>query len=69
MVAYMGIRLVTAAKMAGYQDLSEFECAVIVYTSEILHSISEVVMHWRFFHMTISRVHREYRESGISSNH
>ncbi|GBM73036.1 hypothetical protein AVEN_115678-1 [Araneus ventricosus] len=38
------VRSVTAATMAGYQDLSEFERGVIVGAREMGHSISEVEM-------------------------
>ncbi|GBN21129.1 hypothetical protein AVEN_249967-1 [Araneus ventricosus] len=54
--------------MAGYQDLSEFERGVIVGAREIRHSISEVAIKFGFSRTTISRVYREYRESGKSSN-
>ncbi|GFT93275.1 uncharacterized protein TNCV_2220341 [Trichonephila clavipes] len=54
--------------MAGYQDLSEFERGLIVCTQEIRHSIAEVTMNFGFSSMTISRVYREYRESGKTSN-
>jgi hypothetical protein len=47
--------LVTAPKMAGYHELSEFEPGVTVNTQEIGHHISEVAM-------------SEYRESGKTSN-
>ncbi|GFW41959.1 HTH_Tnp_Tc3_2 domain-containing protein [Trichonephila clavipes] len=54
--------------MAGYQDLSEFERSVTVSAQEMGHSISEVAMKLGFSHMTSSRVYREYRESGKTSN-
>ncbi|GFX24974.1 HTH_Tnp_Tc3_2 domain-containing protein [Trichonephila clavipes] len=54
--------------MAGYQDLDEFERGVIAGARKTEHSISEVVMKLRFSRTTISRVHREYRESGKTSN-
>ncbi|GBM72945.1 hypothetical protein AVEN_82714-1 [Araneus ventricosus] len=54
--------------MAGYQDLTEFERGVIVGTREMAHSISEVAMKFGFSRTTISRVYREYRESGKTSN-
>ena len=54
------IRAVTAATMAGYHDLSEFERGVIVCAQEMGHCISEVAMCWGFSHMTISRVYHEY---------
>ncbi|GBM80778.1 hypothetical protein AVEN_173500-1 [Araneus ventricosus] len=57
------VRSVTVATMAGYQDLSEFECVVIVGAREMGHSISEGAMKFGF-----SRVYREYRESGKTSN-
>ncbi|GFY04104.1 HTH_Tnp_Tc3_2 domain-containing protein [Trichonephila clavipes] len=53
----------TAATMAGYQNLSEFEHGVIVGAREMGHSISEGAMKFGFSRTTISRV---YRESGIS---
>ena len=58
-------RSVTAATMAGYRDLSEFERGVIVGARETGHSISEVAMKFGFSRMTISRV---YRESGKKLN-
>ncbi|GBM91031.1 hypothetical protein AVEN_251289-1, partial [Araneus ventricosus] len=54
--------------MAGYQDLSEFERGVIVGALEMGRSISEVAMKFGFSRTTISRVYREYRESGKTSN-
>ncbi|GBO31765.1 hypothetical protein AVEN_175800-1, partial [Araneus ventricosus] len=62
------VRSVTAATMEGYQDLSEFERDVIVGAREMGHSISEVAMKFGFSRTTISRVYREYRESGKTSN-
>ncbi|GBL86768.1 hypothetical protein AVEN_96009-1 [Araneus ventricosus] len=53
--------------MTGYQDLSEFERVVIVGAREMGHSISEVAMKFRFSRTTISRVYREYQESGKTS--
>ncbi|GBN03540.1 hypothetical protein AVEN_146660-1 [Araneus ventricosus] len=38
------IRSVSAAAMAGYQDLSDFERGIIIGTREMGHSISEVAM-------------------------
>ncbi|GBM78959.1 hypothetical protein AVEN_47695-1 [Araneus ventricosus] len=61
-------RSVTAATMAGYQDLSEFERGVIVGAREMGHSISEIAMKFGFSRTTTSRVYREYRESGKTSN-
>ncbi|GFW49640.1 hypothetical protein TNCV_2844212 [Trichonephila clavipes] len=58
----------TAATMAGYQDLSKFERSITVGTRKIGHSISEVAMKFEFSHSTISRVYRECRESGKTSN-
>ena len=63
-----GVRSVTAVKMKDYHDLSEFEHGVIVRAREVGISIYEVAMCWGFFRTTISRVHREYRESGKTSN-
>ena len=54
--------------MAGYIDLSEFECGVIVCAREMGHSISEVAMKFGFSRRTISRVYHEYRESGKKLN-
>ncbi|GBM30393.1 hypothetical protein AVEN_82427-1 [Araneus ventricosus] len=54
--------------MAGYQDLSEFERGGIVGAREMGHSISEVAMKFGFPRTVISRVYREYRESGKTSN-
>ncbi|GBM19148.1 hypothetical protein AVEN_79870-1 [Araneus ventricosus] len=54
--------------MTGYQDLSEFERGVIVGAREMGHSIPEVAMKFVFSRTIISRVYREYRESGKTSN-
>ncbi|GFV58883.1 HTH_Tnp_Tc3_2 domain-containing protein [Trichonephila clavipes] len=54
--------------MAGYQDLNEFEHYVIVSVRAMGHSIAYVAMKFGFSSTTISRVHREYRESGKASN-
>ncbi|GBN64993.1 hypothetical protein AVEN_175641-1 [Araneus ventricosus] len=54
--------------MAFYQDLSDFERGVIVGAREMGHSISEVAMKFGFARTTISRVYREYRVSGKTSN-
>ncbi|GBL77639.1 hypothetical protein AVEN_152878-1 [Araneus ventricosus] len=54
--------------MTGYQDLSEFERGVIVGAREMGHSISEVGVKFGFSCTAISRVYREYRESGKTSN-
>ncbi|GBM17391.1 hypothetical protein AVEN_119435-1 [Araneus ventricosus] len=62
------VRSVTAATMAGYQDLSEFERGVKVGAREMRHSISEVAMEFVFSRTAISRMYREYRESGKTSN-
>ncbi|GBN05564.1 hypothetical protein AVEN_124603-1 [Araneus ventricosus] len=62
------IRLVPASAMAGYQDLSDFECGVIIGARDIGHSISEVAMKFGFSRTTNSRVYREYRVSGKTSN-
>ncbi|GBM34973.1 hypothetical protein AVEN_207733-1, partial [Araneus ventricosus] len=51
------VRSVTAATMAGYQDLSEFERGVIVDAREM-----------GFSRTTPSQVYREYRESGNTQN-
>ncbi|GBN41510.1 hypothetical protein AVEN_178950-1 [Araneus ventricosus] len=59
------VRSVTAATMAGYLDLSEFERGV--GAREMGHSISEIAMKFGFSRTT-SRVYREYRESGKTSN-
>jgi hypothetical protein len=60
-VSGASIRSITAATMAGYHDLSEFEHGFIIGTREMRHSISEIAMHLGFFHTTISRVHHEYQ--------
>ncbi|GFV70200.1 HTH_Tnp_Tc3_2 domain-containing protein [Trichonephila clavipes] len=54
--------------MADYQDLSQFECGVIVGIREMGHSIFEVAMKFGFSSKVISRVYREYRASGKTSN-
>ncbi|GBO33348.1 hypothetical protein AVEN_255059-1, partial [Araneus ventricosus] len=54
--------------MAGYQDLSEFEPGVIVCAREMGHSISEIAKKFGFSRTIISRVYREYREAGKTSN-
>ncbi|GBM35726.1 hypothetical protein AVEN_58408-1 [Araneus ventricosus] len=54
--------------MAGYQDLSNFERDVIVGAREMEHSISEVVMEFRYSRTTVSRVYCEHRVSGKTSN-
>ncbi|GFV38060.1 HTH_Tnp_Tc3_2 domain-containing protein [Trichonephila clavipes] len=54
--------------MAGFQDLSEFECGVIVGAREVGHGISEIAVKFGFSRTTISRMYREYRESGKTSN-
>ncbi|GFW12317.1 HTH_Tnp_Tc3_2 domain-containing protein [Trichonephila clavipes] len=59
---------VTAATVAGYQDLSEFEHGVIVSAREMGHRIFEVAMKFGFLFTTISRVYLKYRESGKTSN-
>ncbi|GBN57863.1 hypothetical protein AVEN_86396-1 [Araneus ventricosus] len=62
------IRLVPAAAMAGYQDLSDFECGVIISEREMGHSIAEVAMKFGFSCTTISRVYHEYWVSGKTSD-
>ncbi|GFV40187.1 uncharacterized protein TNCV_4462391 [Trichonephila clavipes] len=54
--------------MAGYQNLSDFECGVIVGARERGRSISEVEIKFGFSRTTILQVYREYRESGKTSN-
>ncbi|GFU33210.1 HTH_Tnp_Tc3_2 domain-containing protein [Trichonephila clavipes] len=54
--------------MAGYDYLYKFEFGVIVRAREIGHCISEVAIKFGFSRATISRVYREYRESGKTSN-
>ena len=67
-VSSAGVRSVTAAKMAGDHDFSEFDPGVIFGAREMGHSISEVAICWGFSHTIVSRVHREYQESGKTSN-
>ncbi|GFT68286.1 uncharacterized protein TNCV_659051 [Trichonephila clavipes] len=62
------VRQVNAATTPGYQYLSEFARGFIVDAREMGHSISEVSMEFGFSHTTISRVYREYQESGNTSN-
>ncbi|GBL95872.1 hypothetical protein AVEN_227119-1 [Araneus ventricosus] len=62
------VRSATAATIAGYQDLNEFELGVIVGAREMGHSTSEVAMKFGFSRTTISRVYLEYRESCKTSN-
>ncbi|GBN26332.1 hypothetical protein AVEN_5097-1 [Araneus ventricosus] len=62
------IRSVPAAAMACFQDLSDFERGVIIGAREMGHSISEIAMKFGFSRTTISRVYREYRVSGKTSN-
>ncbi|GFT75835.1 transposable element Tc1 transposase [Trichonephila clavipes] len=59
---------VTAATLTGHQDLSEFERGVIIGARERGHRISEIAMKFGFSCMTTSRIYREYRESGKTSN-
>ncbi|GBM16341.1 hypothetical protein AVEN_28305-1 [Araneus ventricosus] len=66
-VSDKAVGLVPAAKMAGYQDLSNFERGLIVGAREMRHSISEVAMKFGYSHTTISRVYHEYRVSGKTS--
>ncbi|GBN94723.1 hypothetical protein AVEN_102320-1 [Araneus ventricosus] len=61
-------RLVPAAAMACFQDLSDFEHGFIVGAREMGHSISEVAMKFGFSRTTISRVYREYKVSSKTSN-
>ncbi|GBN00297.1 hypothetical protein AVEN_171890-1 [Araneus ventricosus] len=62
------IRTVSAAALACFQDLSDFERGVIVGARDMGHSIAEVAMKFGFSRTTISRVYREYRISGKKSN-
>ncbi|GBM56611.1 hypothetical protein AVEN_142262-1 [Araneus ventricosus] len=62
------IRSVSAAAMAGYKDLSDFERGVIIGAREMGYSISEAAMKFGFLRTTISRVYREYRVSGETSH-
>ncbi|GBO22689.1 hypothetical protein AVEN_199238-1 [Araneus ventricosus] len=62
------MRSVPADAMAGYQDLTDFERGVIISAREMGHSFTEVAMKFGFSRTTISRVYREYRVSGKSSN-
>ena len=45
---------VTAASMAGYHDLNEFEHGVIVGAQDMGYRIFKFAMHWDFSHTTIS---------------
>ncbi|GBM05809.1 hypothetical protein AVEN_281-1 [Araneus ventricosus] len=54
--------------VSGYQDLSDFERGVIIRARDMGHSISEVAMKFGFSRTTISRMYREYRVSGKTSN-
>jgi hypothetical protein len=63
------IILITAATMAIYHNLSEFEHGVIVGTWEMGYSISEVVMCCGFTRINISQVHNEYCESSKTLYH
>ncbi|GFY19546.1 transposable element Tcb2 transposase [Trichonephila clavipes] len=60
---YFVCRNVTAAKVAGYKDLSEFVRAVKVGAQEMGHGILKVAMKFGFSRLTISRVSCEYQES------
>ncbi|GFU37609.1 HTH_Tnp_Tc3_2 domain-containing protein [Trichonephila clavipes] len=60
--------LVTAAATAGYQNLIEFKCSVLVSARDTGRSIFKVALKFGFLHTTISRVYREYPESGKISN-
>ncbi|GBM99767.1 hypothetical protein AVEN_268033-1 [Araneus ventricosus] len=55
-------------KRQGQKPLSHFERGFIVGAREMGHSISEVAMKFRFARTTISRVYREHRVSGKTSN-
>ena len=67
-VSGVDVRSVTAAAMAGYHNLSDFERGVIVGTREMRHSIYKVAVVWGFSLVNISQVHHEYQESGKISN-
>lgn len=58
---------VAVATMADCQDLSEFERGVIIGARAMGH-ISEVAIKWGHPRTTISRVYREYQQSGKTSN-
>ncbi|GBM70602.1 hypothetical protein AVEN_5975-1 [Araneus ventricosus] len=62
------IRSVPASAMVCFQDLSDFEHGVIAGAREMGHSFSEIAMKFGFSPTTISRVYREYRVSGKTSN-
>ncbi|GBN69697.1 hypothetical protein AVEN_107837-1 [Araneus ventricosus] len=67
-VSVKAVGSVSAATMAVYQDLSNFERGVIVGAREMGHSISEVATKFGHSHTTMSRVYLEYRVSGKTSN-
>ncbi|GBL90826.1 hypothetical protein AVEN_215558-1 [Araneus ventricosus] len=59
-------RMVPAAALAGYQDLSDFERGFIIGAREMGHSISEVSMKFGFTPTTILLMYREYRVSDMN---
>ncbi|GFW28188.1 uncharacterized protein TNCV_4499181 [Trichonephila clavipes] len=54
--------------MTGYQDLSEFERAVIIGAREMGQDIYEVAMKFGFSCTITSRVYSEYQECDKTSN-
>uniref|UniRef100_A0A6Q2XWL8 Transposase Tc1-like domain-containing protein n=1 Tax=Esox lucius TaxID=8010 RepID=A0A6Q2XWL8_ESOLU len=53
--------------MASYHDLIDFQHGLIVGAREMGHSISEVEEKFGFSRTTVSRVYREYKNSGKTS--
>lgn len=62
------VRLVFAATMVGYHDLSDIYRGIIVGAREMGHSISELAMQLGFSRTNISGVYREYQISCKTSN-
>ena len=62
------VRSINVATMISHKDLSEFEGGVIVGAREMGYRIFDVAQKFGFPRTTISRVYREYRESGKISS-